>query len=265
MMNNEIEIYMATDDAINTLGEKNNMNYISEMIKQNPDSNSWLFDEWDDLFVKMKYTIPDFKLEVSNDGDYSKVEYLNSIKLYEALKDLPRYILTDEKFWVWINLVKCYQASVQAMPIKSSSTFGDHYLFKKGKRRGNFFGVMSRSFFRVYLTVDETLDDKYFYTRFVIEKPERIRNLTWRANSSEKHIVQAVVKAEKYVYDKYMSNENLRQKYIEAEKTKNKENIYTDVAKYLSLYGSVRLIDVVGQDDLFNAIVSRMEKYINSL
>ena len=41
-------------------------------------------------------------------------------------------------------------------PIKSSSTFGDHYLFKKGKRRGNFFGVMSRSFFRVYLTVDES-------------------------------------------------------------------------------------------------------------
>lgn len=263
MMNNKIEIYMATDDAINTLGDKNNMEYISEMIKEHPDSNSWLFDEWDDLFVKMKYTIPDFKLDISNDGDYSKVDYSNSIKLYEALKDLPRYILTDEKFWVWINLVKCYQAAVQAMPIKSSSTFGDHYLFKKGKRRGNFFGVMSRSFFRVYLTVDESLEeDKYYYTRFVIEKPERIRNLTWRANSSEKHIVQAVIKAEKFVYDEYMNDENKRQKFIDAEKTKDKENIYTDVAKYLSLYGSVRLIDVISSEDLFDAIVDRMRKYI---
>ena len=211
----------------------------------------------------MKYTIPDFKLETSSDGDYSKVEYSNSIKLYEALKDLPRYILTDEKFWVWINLVKCYEASVQAMPIKSASTFGDHYLFKKGKRRGNFFGVMSRSFFRVFLTEDETLEDKYFYTRFVIEKPERIRNLTWRANSSEKHIVQAVVKAEKYVHDEYMNDETKRQLFIEAEKSKERENIYTDVAKYLSLYGSVRLIDVVSQEDLFNAIVNRMREYIN--
>ena len=264
MMNNQIEIFMATDDAINTLGEKNNMEFISKMIKENPSSNEWLFDEWDDLFVKMKYTIPDFKLDVSSDGDYSKVDYNNSIKLYEALKDLPRYILTDEKFWVWINLVKCYTASVQAMPIKSSSTFGDHYLFKKGKRRGNFFGVMSRSFFRVYLTVDESLEDKYYYTRFVIEKPERIRNLTWRANSSEKHIVQAVIRAEKSVYDEYMNDETKRQSFIEAEETKDKENIYTDVAKYLSLYGSVRLIDVVSQEDLYDAIVKRMKQYINS-
>ena len=123
---------------------------------------------------------------------------------------------------------------------------------------------MSRSFFRVYLTVDESLEDKYYYTRFVIEKPERIRNLTWRANSSEKHIVQAVIRAEKSVYDEYMNDETKRQSFIEAEKTKDKENIYTDVAKYLSLYGSVRLIDVVSQEDLYDAIVKRMKQYINS-
>lgn len=263
MKNNEIEIFMATDDAINTLSDKNNMEYISNKIKENPDSNKWLYEEWDDLFVKMKYTIPDFKLDTSNDGDYSKVEYNNSIKLYEALKDLPRYILTDEKFWVWINLEKCYEAAVQAMPIKSASTFGDHYLFRKGRRRGNFFGVMSRCFFRVYLTVDEELEDKYYYTRFVIEKPERIRNLTWRANSSQKHIVQTVIKAEKFVYDEYMNDENKRQMFIEAEKSKDRENIYTDVAKYLSLYGSVRLLDVVSTGDLFAAIVTRMREYIN--
>ena len=45
---------------------------------------------------------------------------------------------------------------------------------------------------------------------------------------------------------------------------KDKENIYTDVAKYLSLYGSVRLIDVVSQEDLYDAIVKRMKQYINS-
>ena len=39
MMNNQIEIFMATDDAINTLGEKNNMEFISKMIKENPSSN----------------------------------------------------------------------------------------------------------------------------------------------------------------------------------------------------------------------------------
>ena len=60
-----------------------------------------------------------------------------------------------------------------------------------------------------------------------------------------------------------MNDETKRQWFIEAEKSKERENIYTDVAKYLSLYGSVRLIDVVSQEDLFNAIVNRMRKYIN--
>ena len=64
-------------------------------------------------------------------------------------------------------------------------------------------------------------------------------------------------------HDEYMNDETKRQLFIEAEKSKERENIYTDVAKYLSLYGSVRLIDVVSQEDLFNAIVNRMREYIN--
>ena len=66
------------------------------------------------------------------------------------------------------------------------------------------------------------------------------------------------------MYDEYMNDENKRQLFIEAEKTKDKENIYTDVAKYLSLYGSVRLIDVISSEDLFDAIVDRMRKYIET-
>ena len=127
------------------------------------------------------------------------------------------------------------------MPIKSNSTFLDHWLFTQGTHRGIFFGVMSRCFFRVALTVDERLDDKYELTRFIIDNPERFRNLSWRSNSSEKHIVLGALKAEKGTH-----------------------NVYTEVAAYLSLYGSVRLIDVISEEDIYNAVYEKMDNYIKN-
>ena len=149
---------------------------------------------------------------------------------------------------------------MQSMPIKSNSTFLDHWLFTQGTRRGIFFGVMSRCFFRVALTVDERLDDKYELTRFIIDNPERFRNLSWRSNSSEKHIVLGALKAEKTIYDNYINDPVMGKKMKQAEK--GTHNVYTEVAAYLSLYGSVRLIDVISEEDIYNAVYEKMDDYI---
>lgn len=176
------------------------------------------------LYEEKKYKIPEFKLKTSEDGDYSKVDFDNSITLYESLKDLTCYILTDERFWAWINFTVGYQASLRSMPIKSNSTFLDHWLFTQGTCGGIFFGVMSCCFFRVALTVDESLDDKYELTRFVIDNPERFRNLSWRSNSSEKNIVLGELKAEKTIYDNYINDPVLSEKMKQAEK--GTHNVY---------------------------------------
>ena len=236
-----------SDNAIETL--RTNSNKVTEFLKNNPGSNEWLSNVYSgELFVDKKYKIPEFTLETNYKDNYYETDYNNSIRLYESLKELPRYILTDERFWAWINFTIGYEASLQAMPIKSSSTFGDHWLFNAGKRRGLFFGVMSRCFFRVELTVDETLNDKYELTKFVIENPERFRNLTWRSNSSQKHLVLGVLKAEKAIYEKYGN--------------KVKNSIYSDVAKYISLFGSVRLIDAVSEQDIYEVVYNYMENKI---
>lgn len=259
MMSNRINISFMTDEANETL--KENSELVTDNLKSFPNDSNWLSSIYSgNLYEEKKYTIPEFSLKISEDGDYSKVDFENSIILYESLKDLPRYILTDERFWSWINFTVGYQASLQSMPIKSNSTFLDHWLFRQGTRRGIFFGVMSRCFFRVALTVDERLDDKYELTKFVIDNPERFRNLSWRSNSSEKHIVLGALKAEKAIYDNYINDPIYKDKIKKAEK--GTHNIYTDVAAYLSLYGSVRLIDVVSEEDIYDAVYERMEKYI---
>lgn len=187
-------------------------------------------------------------MKISDNNNYSEVDFENSIILYNSLKDLPLYILTDERFWAWINLTKGYKAAIQAMPVKSDSTFADHWLFSQGNRRGLFFGVLSRCFFRVYLTIDETVNDKFELTKFIIENPERFRNLTWRSSSSQKHIVRGIIRAEKDIVEKY------------GELVKN--SMYSEVAKYVSLYCSVRLVDVITEQDIYNIVYEYMEKQL---
>ena len=250
-----------TDEAIETL--KKNQKKVTEYMKTNQNDSGWISNIFSgDLYAEKKYMIDDFSLKLaSNSSKYTEeVGYDNAITIYEALKELPTYVLTDERFWAWINFDYCYKAAMQAMPITSKSTFINHWVFGAGQRRGVFFGVFSREFFRVALSVDNQSPDKYEYTKFVYDNPERIRNLTWRANSSNRKLVLSAVKAEKKVFDYCNSDPELKNLYRQAEK--GQYNLYTELAKFLSLYGSVRLIDVVSEEDIIDEISAEMLRYI---
>lgn len=252
---NKIYISFIKDEALETLYK--NSEEVAEKLMKNKNNTDWLKDiyrgEW---FEEKKYIINDFELKT--DENYSNVDYENSIILYENLKELPRYILTDERFWLWILLTKGYKAALQAMKINSKKTFEQHWLFKQGKRRGIFFNVLARCYFRVELSVDENLEDKYSLTRFVIENPERFRTLSWRANSSQKNIVLGTLKAEKDIVEKYKDN-------IDVDKIKyndGKGTIYSEITKQISLYGSVRLIDAASEQDIYNLVYNKMDEMV---
>jgi len=242
MKTNDINIECMSEEAIETI--RTNTKTAVELIKESTD-NSWLKKMFDqDIFIVKKQRINDFTLKIDPNGDYSKVDYENSITLYETLHNLPRYILSDEGFWAWMNFYKCYSAAVQAMPPNKESVIRDHYLFTQGNRRGMFFGVLSRCYFRVELTVDNDLEDPYEITKFVIENPERFRNLTWRTFSSEKHIVLGALKAEKQYIDEHGD-------------TLTVEN-YSNIAKAISRLGSVALLDAFSEEDVQNAIYNEI-------
>ena len=198
---NKINISFITDDALETLYK--NSEEVANYLMKEKDNSNWLKLIYNgQIFEEKKYKINDIKL--LTDEKYENVDFENSIMIYEALKDLPRYILTDERFWCWFNFTIGYQAALQAMKINSKTTFEDHWLFKQGQRRGIFFNVLARCYFRVALSIDEkNVEDKYYLTRFVIENPERFRTLSWRANSSQKNIVLGALKAEKDIVEKY--------------------------------------------------------------
>lgn len=255
-MMNKINIAFITDEALETLYK--NSEEVAEYLMKEKENSNWLkYVYKGELFEEKKYKINDTKL--LTDENYANVDFQNSVTIYETLKDLPRYILTDERFWCWFNFTIGYKAALNAMKINSKTTFEDHWLFKQGKRRGIFFNVLARCYFRVALSVDDTLPDKYSLSKFVIESPERFRTLSWRANSSEKNIVLGVLKAEKDIVEKYKD-------IIDVDKIKynnGKATIYSEIAKELSLYGSVRLIDAASEEDIYNLVYNKMDKMIN--
>ena len=234
---NKIHIKYMTDDALETL--RANTNVVTGKLIENTDNSAWLQTFVPGtLWVTKKYEIEEFSLREPQDDKDRDVDLYNSILLYERLRHLPLYVLTDERFWCWITFEVGYKAALKYMPVKSgSSIFKDHWLFTLGKRRGLFFGVLSRCYFRVSLSVDETLQDPYELTKFVIDNPLRFRELTWRSFSNEKMIVLGTLKAEKRVLAEYPQFE---------EHTK----YYGEIAKMLSKLGSVMLLDCMTEKDI---------------
>lgn len=232
-----------SDEAVATI--KANHHYVTEQMKENPMDNKWLLEFLGpNSFVEKKWIIEDFELKRSNNNDYKEVDYDNSVLLYEKLKGLPGHVLGDERFWCWLNFDKFYSVALQAMPLTSESTLKLHYTFSEGTRRGIFFGALSRSYFRVALTIDENIEDKYEYTKFAIENPERFRNLTWRTFSSNRDIVLGTLKAEK--------------RYIDQKGHEPSTKYYKEVVKRISELGSVTLLDANTEEDINNFVFDQL-------
>lgn len=237
-----INIKMLTEANLSHL--KRNIDRITTLIKEN-ETNEWVYREFSEpVFSTKTITIEDFTLNENKESLDKEIDLKNSIKLYEHLNKIPRYILTDEKFWLWLYLEKFYEVSRTIMTIKSATTVNDHWTFSKGKRRGLMFGILSRCYFRVELSIDDLAENKYEITKWVIKNPERFRNLTWRSFSSQPNIVRAVLKGE---YNA-IKNENI----------KENNEVYPVIGKFISEIGSVRLLDIISSEDLSKMVYNKM-------
>lgn len=235
-----INIKLLSEDSLNYL--KENLERVTKLIQEN-ENNDWIYTEFPQpMFVEKKFQINDFNLEDNPDSKDKDIDLKNSITIYENLSKLPRYILTDQCFWLWLHFEKFYSIVKNMMRINNKSTIHDHWMHGQGVRRGLMFGVLSRCYFRVALSIDITNQDPYYLTKWVIENPLRFRELTWRTYSSEEHIVRGILKGEKKA----------------VEELKKEENVYADLAKSISLIGSVRLLDSISEEDIEQMAYEKM-------
>ncbi len=246
-----IRVMFMKEEAIETL--LSNSKKVTEFMKTNPQNSSFLKEIYKgELYEpkRYKFNYIDFdSMRFDKDSETAKEDECEiAIKIYETLKHLPRYILTNRGFWMWFEFEVAFKLGLKLIPIKSDSTFPNMWAYKDGKRRGNFFNVFAREFFRVALTIDETKENKYEYTRFIFDYIYRFREYTWRINSDRKNNIFPAIKAAKDLYDKYPD-------FKEYE-----TNLYTEAAKQLSLYGSAHLLDSLEFEDIYEYMYNKIEQ-----
>lgn len=247
-MSNRIHIKLLSENALLYL--KKNLSTVTKKIQEN-NNNSWIYSTFPQpMFVEKKIEIFDFELQDNPESGDKVIDFKNSVIIYETLKGLPRYIICDEKFWLWLHFEKFYFITKKMMKIRSESTIKDHWMHDPGTRRGLMFGVLSRCYFRVALTADETKgENKYELSKWVIENPLRFRHLSFGAFSSEEHLTRGIVRGEKRALEEFGGAEN--------------NDIYPEISKYVSVIGSVRLLDKISEEDIERMIYEKMLELLN--
>lgn len=243
----KINIKLMTEEAFRTL--KKNIKEICAKMLEHPSDASWLKDYLGfEPFEEKKYVIDDFILEYND--NYEEVAEKNAIMLYEALNELPKYILCNNRFWAWINFEKAYRQAMVATKKFSEQTLTNLW-FRGSSRLDNMLGVISRYYYMVNVSIDLDAEDKYKLTQYIFKNTETYRSFAYRSLSMIKSITLGVLQAE-YDYENKTGIELLKVPT-------------TKIIKYASRLGSVMLLDVLTKNDMYEALYPKISTIIGNL
>lgn len=240
----KINIKVMTEKAYTAF--QTNYENIYKKILANPEDNSWIYYYFgdDEIFEIKKYKIEDFELKYSK--DYKDIEFENGVILYEHLHKLPRYILCSNEFWAWIILEKAYRQAQVAMDF--TPTIVRNFWFEKDNRRGIMLNVIGRQYFKVELSKDDTLNDKYELTKYLFTNHSIYKNFAYRNICMLPNVSRAILKTSYYLFKKY--------------KVKQDETIVSEFVKHITRVGSVQLVDIIPEYELAEYLVKKMEPLV---
>lgn len=237
----QINIKLMTEEAYKTL--QKNIDEVYEQIIKHPSDCTWLKDYLGfEPFEEKKYIIEDFQLD--DDLEYEKVAFDNSVKLYNSLKELPRYILCNNRFWAWITFEKAYKQAIHS--IKFTKDILKNWWLSGNSRRDLLLGIISRFYFYVEVTYDDSLEDKFEITRYALKHGEAYRNIAYRNIGMLKSV----------------SLEYFRVQKDFTKKTGIEMSVLycRELMKEASRMGSVMLIDLATNEEIYNYLYSKLLK-----
>lgn len=240
----EINIKLMSEAAYITL-QKNPEDVFNNIV-ESPASSLWLREYLGfEPYEKKEYVIEDF--ELNDEVESLEAILQNAITIYEHLKHLPRYILCNPRFWAWITFEKAYQQAQNAAKIMSVEQISSLWMIKD-TRKSLMLGIISRFFFMVQISIEEKKTDKYELTRFIFKNEETYYNFCHRNIGMLKNVTLAVLRAQKEICQKYQT----------AFMSKQCEEMIKETAKI----GSVMLIDIMSQEEIYEIIYPKFVKII---
>ena len=102
--------------------------------------------------------------------------------------------------------------------------------------------------YRIDLTYCEGEEDPYYLAKYVMENPNRFREISWRAISNQKFVVKAMLRAEIRV--------NNEMEFAE------KGEYFAALAKEICKLGSIKLIDAMEEKDVEDYIYEKYKSIV---
>lgn len=240
----EINIKVMTEEAYKTL--QKNYKEVYQNIVDHPSDCSWLKDYLGfEPFEEKKYVIEDF--ELLNSENYQEVAVENAIRLFETFKDLPRYILCNNRFWAWVLFTKFYKQAPKAIKF-NENTLLTRWLIGTS-RRELMLGVVSRQYFKVEVSLDDE-PEKYKLAKLIIENHTPYKNITFRNIGMLNNVVVPYISLCMEMQEKYNITLN--------------DEFCSTLMKEASKIGSVMLIDIMSKKEIYNILLDKIELYITN-
>ncbi len=206
------------------------------------------------------YEIDDFtnKLVFLEDTDAADLENIKIV--YDAMKDIPDFVMMDDRFWAAINHTfmwdyirrrrkeEAFSKGVKDQKEAIYNSFFTHT--RHGKKRGTFVNCVSRLWWAGRLTYESGNDDKYYLTAELCKKgfpstivPFSSSNIMGR-EETRRALLSVVME--------------LRKKGIDVKR----DDIFAGI-RYLNLYAGITIIDMISYDELYDIVERYYKKLYN--
>lgn len=235
-----------TDDSLTF--SISNIDKIDENLLNNHRSKEWIDDFYKEH--KLQYTSYDFDISLKYDFENpSRYDVENAIALYETFKDkkIDEAIIFNDKFLPAFTLQYGYEYYVshrinEKHPIKSLMRT---LFFDTDTRRAVAYQLVGRLYLLTRMSIDERLEDKYFYTKYVLQH-SGLRRMVFYTYVDNKIASLGLIKA---VYD-----------YENKHSTTIPSGDMETVLTHLSCLSNVNHVQTMTEESVYNDLMEYLEE-----
>ena len=221
-------------------------------LKDNIEDNLSYYESGDNEEILEKLGVNDVDFDdtliVSDPSNKSKDDLENAIQLYEKFKDIPLSLASDEHFWAYLTHTNFWQYMCRRWPLEEAKKGNEiefiktRYFFNS-KNKTFYRNGLSRLWWYVYLTIDETIvKDPYYYTRIMLSDQELASLLIESPTISRNQVALKAILEVIAEINRLVQSEQI-------EKIKNKRKFLRELIKYINLIGGVTIWDVLSEEE----------------
>lgn len=180
--------------------------------------------------------------------DADRSDFDNAVSFYEANKGIPPFIAAEEAFWAYLTHVEYFDYVKKRWKIDHNTT-KETILKRFFYSGGNMDNTLSRLWWAAHLTVDDSLDDKYQYTRVLLQEgnSDLLQNLSKSKLFRHKEAVIGILK----FFSEYKDRSDF-----------SKVNRY--IIQRFNRIGGVRQLVYMNRDYFYNESKIALKKYLNN-